>query len=75
MQWVPVAPSPDLKRQGREADRSPASSVTVNNCGAIPPLFDFFIISMEYILILSQLKIKLLTVDSKTAYKLKTVDT
>jgi hypothetical protein len=33
IQWVP-----GIKRQGREADRSPPSSAEVNNGGAIPPL-------------------------------------
>jgi hypothetical protein len=37
-QQVPTAPSPRVKRQGREADHSPPHSAEVTNCGAIPPL-------------------------------------
>jgi hypothetical protein len=37
IQWVPRISSPGLKRQGREADRSPLSSAEVKNGGAIPP--------------------------------------
>jgi hypothetical protein len=38
IQWVPGAISPGIKRQGREADRSPPSSTQDKNGGAIPPL-------------------------------------
>jgi hypothetical protein len=38
IQWVQEAISPCVKRQGREADHSPPSSVEVKNGGAIPPL-------------------------------------
>jgi hypothetical protein len=37
IQWVPGALSPQVKRQGREADHSPSSSVEVKKDGAIPP--------------------------------------
>jgi hypothetical protein len=35
MQWVVGAPSPQVKRQGREADHSPPSSADVKNGGII----------------------------------------
>jgi hypothetical protein len=38
IQCVPGAPSPEIKRQGREADNSLPSSAEVKNGGAIPPL-------------------------------------
>jgi hypothetical protein len=38
IQWVPVAPSPWVKLQRREADNSPPSSAEVKNGGSIPPL-------------------------------------
>jgi hypothetical protein len=38
IQWVPGAISSGVKRQGREADHSPPSSVEVKNGGAIAPL-------------------------------------
>jgi hypothetical protein len=38
IQWVPWALSPQVKRQGREADHSPPSSAEVKNGGATPPL-------------------------------------
>jgi hypothetical protein len=37
-QWVPRALSPVVKRQGREADRSPSTSAEVKNVGSIPQL-------------------------------------
>jgi hypothetical protein len=39
IQWILGAISPGVKRQRREVDHSPPSSVEVNNGGAIPPLF------------------------------------
>jgi hypothetical protein len=30
--------SPGIKRPGREANHSPASSAEVKNCGTVPPL-------------------------------------
>jgi hypothetical protein len=36
-QWVPGAPSPGVKRQGREADNSPPSIAEVETGGAIHP--------------------------------------
>jgi hypothetical protein len=38
VQWVPGAASPEVKRQGCEADHSPPSSAEVKNGGAIPSL-------------------------------------
>jgi hypothetical protein len=38
IQWAPGAVSPEVKRQGREAEHSPPSSVEVKNGGAIPRL-------------------------------------
>jgi hypothetical protein len=38
IQWVPRPPSPGVKQQGRQADKSPLSSAEVKNGGAIPPL-------------------------------------
>jgi hypothetical protein len=38
IQWVPVALSLGLKRQGREADHTRVSSAEVKNGGAIHPL-------------------------------------
>jgi hypothetical protein len=38
IQWVQGALSPGVKRQGREADRSPPSSAEVKKGGATPPL-------------------------------------
>jgi hypothetical protein len=38
IQWVPIASYPAVKRQRREADHSPPSSVEIGNGGAIPPL-------------------------------------
>jgi hypothetical protein len=38
IQWVPRALSPRLKRQRRDANRTPLSSAKVRNGGAIPPL-------------------------------------
>jgi hypothetical protein len=38
IQWVPRALSPEVKRQGREADHSAPSSAEVKNGGAIPIL-------------------------------------
>jgi hypothetical protein len=38
IQWVPGALSPEVKRQGREADHSSPSSFEVENGGAILPL-------------------------------------
>jgi hypothetical protein len=38
VQWVPVALSPGVKRQGHEADYLPLSSVEVKKGGAILPL-------------------------------------
>jgi hypothetical protein len=38
IQWVQVALSLRLRRAGREADRSPSSSVELKNDGAVPPL-------------------------------------
>jgi hypothetical protein len=38
IQWVPGAPSPGVKRPGREADHSPPTSAEAKNGGAIPPL-------------------------------------
>jgi hypothetical protein len=37
-QWVPVAASPRLSRQGRGAGYSPPYSAKIKNGGAIPPL-------------------------------------
>jgi hypothetical protein len=37
-QWVPVVPSLEVKRQGREADEPPPSGAEVKNQRAIPPL-------------------------------------
>jgi hypothetical protein len=37
LQYVLRVNSPELKRPGREADRSPSSSVEDKNDGAIPP--------------------------------------
>jgi hypothetical protein len=45
IQWVPGAPSPGVKRQGRETDHSPPSSAEVKNGGAIPPLPPFAIMA------------------------------
>jgi hypothetical protein len=39
IQWVHVAPSPGLKRQGRKTDHSPSSSTEVKNGEAIPLLY------------------------------------
>jgi hypothetical protein len=36
IQWVLEAPFPEVKRQGREADKSPQSSSEVKNGGVIP---------------------------------------
>jgi hypothetical protein len=38
IQRVPGALSPGVKRQGREADRSPTTNAEVKNGGVIPPL-------------------------------------
>jgi hypothetical protein len=38
VQWVPAARSPEIKRQGREADHSPATTAEVKKVRAIPPL-------------------------------------
>jgi hypothetical protein len=38
IQWVPVALSRGVKRQGLEADYPPPSSAEVKKVGAIPPL-------------------------------------
>jgi hypothetical protein len=38
IRWVRRAISPEVKRQGREADHSPLSSVEIKKGGAIPPL-------------------------------------
>jgi hypothetical protein len=38
IQWVAGALSLGIKRQGREADRTPPSSAEIKNCGVIPPL-------------------------------------
>jgi hypothetical protein len=38
VQWEPGAPSPGLKRPGREADHSTPFNVEVKNARAIPPL-------------------------------------
>jgi hypothetical protein len=37
-QWVPGAPSPSVKREGREADQSRPSSAEVRHGAAIPSL-------------------------------------
>jgi hypothetical protein len=37
IQWIPGAISPEIKRQGREANHTPPSSA-VKNGGVIPPL-------------------------------------
>jgi hypothetical protein len=37
-QWPLELLSPEIKRNERDADHSPPSSVKVENCGAIPPL-------------------------------------
>jgi hypothetical protein len=37
-QWVPAGLSAGIKRQGREADHSPACNVDVKNGGAAPLL-------------------------------------
>jgi hypothetical protein len=41
MGYVPGTLSPGLKRQGREADHSLASSAEIKNGGAIPPLLSY----------------------------------
>jgi hypothetical protein len=38
IKWVPGARFPGVKRQGREADRSPPTSAKVKKCGSIHPL-------------------------------------
>jgi hypothetical protein len=38
IKWIPGAPSPGVKRPGREADHSPPSSAKVKNGEAILPL-------------------------------------
>jgi hypothetical protein len=38
VQWVLGTVSMGVKRQGREADHSPPSSVEVKNDGAVPPI-------------------------------------
>jgi hypothetical protein len=42
IQWIPGDLSPEIKRQGREADRLPASNAEVKNGGVVPPLSDIF---------------------------------
>jgi hypothetical protein len=38
IQWVPGPLSPEVKRQGREADHSPPSSAEAKNSAAISPI-------------------------------------
>jgi hypothetical protein len=38
IEWVPGVLSPDVKRQGREADYSPPSSAEIKNSGTVPPI-------------------------------------
>jgi hypothetical protein len=38
IEWIPRAPSPEVKQPKCEADHSPPHRAEVKNCGAIPPL-------------------------------------